>query len=652
MNIVVGTAGHIDHGKSSLVRALTGIDPDRLKEEKARGITIELGFAHTTIGDTRVAFVDVPGHERFVRTMLAGVGGIDCVLLIVASDESVMPQTREHFDICRLLHVPRGLVVLTKSDLADAETRELVRQDVAELVKGSFLEGAEVIEVSAATGEGLDQLLAAIAAQAALVEKRPIDEPARLPVDRAFSMKGFGTVITGTLVSGRIATDAELIVQPGDRVVKVRGVQVHGKTADSASAGQRTAINLGGVEIGDVSRGETLMAPGAFSVTRRIDAEIDLLPTTRPLKHGARVRMHHGTAEVLGRVSIAGASTSAKATADRSASAEPTADRSADEIAPGSGALVRLRLEAPAVLTRGDRFILRAYSPPITIGGGIVLDAAPTRPGVRTAEGHDSLERLRIDGDNIAAIRSLIEAAGLPGLATSSLIARAGVPPRQLGAVMQSLSAHGITRVGDRLVASSHLTRAGERVRALVAAAHRADSMSEGLPREEAREKVFARADPAIFNFVLEDLKARKVLVGSERLALPTHKVTIVGADEGVRGAVVEAYRVGGLTPPDRAAVEASAKAPAAIVEKVTTLLLREKVLVRLDTLVFHTDALQKLKEDVAALKAAAPDGRATVDVAAFKEHYGISRKYAIPLLEFLDRERITRRTGDVRLVL
>ena len=282
-NLVVGTAGHIDHGKSTLVRVLTGIDPDRLKEEKARGITIELGFAHTTIGDTRVAFVDVPRHERFVRTMLAGVGGIDCVLLIVAADESVMPQTREHFEICRLLRIPRGLVVLTKADAADAETRALVRQDVAELVKGSFLESAAVIEVSATTGEGLELLRDAIATLGQGNRLRPVDGAARLPIDRVFTMKGFGTVITGTLVSGRIAVDDELAIVPSGRRVKVRGLQVHGAAAPFASAGQRTAINLGGIEVEQISRGETLAEPGTLSVTRRVDAAIDLLATTKPL---------------------------------------------------------------------------------------------------------------------------------------------------------------------------------------------------------------------------------------------------------------------------------------------------------------------------------------------------------------------------------
>jgi len=373
-HLVVGTAGHIDHGKSSLVRALTGIDPDRLKEEKERGITIELGFAHTIVGDTRVAFVDVPGHERFVRTMLAGVGGIDCVLLIVAADESVMPQTREHFDICCLLRIPRGVIVVTKSDLADDDTRRLVHQDIVSLVTGSFLESAPVIDVSATTGAGLDVLRAAIADQATAVGARPVDGAARLPIDRVFSMKGFGTVITGTLVAGRIAVDDELVVQPGGRVVKVRGVQVHGTPSTEAVAGQRTAINLGGVDVGEVSRGETLLAPETLTVTRRVDAEIDLLPAAKPLKHGARVRLHNGTSEVLGRVSIAGASIG--------------------EVAPGKTALVRVRLESPAVLTRGDRFIIRAYSPLMTIGGGIVLDPASTRPGIRSESGHASLEAL------------------------------------------------------------------------------------------------------------------------------------------------------------------------------------------------------------------------------------------------------------------
>ncbi len=632
MNLVVGTAGHIDHGKSSLVLALTGTDPDRLKEEKARGITIELGFAHARVGELTVAFVDVPGHERFVRTMLAGVGGIDCVLLIVAADESVMPQTREHFDICRLLRIPRGVIVITKTDLADDDMRAMVRQDIADLVEGSFLERAPVVEVSAASGAGLDSLRERIVEQAKTTRQRPSSGPARLPIDRAFSMKGFGTVVTGTLVSGRIGADDELVILPEARKVKVRGIQVHGRTSADAVAGQRTAINLGGVDVGDVSRGETLAAPGTLAVTRRVDAEIDLLGSAKPLKHGARVRLHNGTAEVLGRLSIAG---------------------SDHEIAPGGSALVRLRLEMPAVLTRHDRFIIRAYSPPLTIGGGTVLDPAPARSGVRSAEGRASLERLRPGaGGDLTAIAAMIEAAGLQGIDKRALVSRAGLVPASVDGALQQLGSHGVAVAGDRLVSTAHLVKAGETMVAHVAAFHKAQPMSEGLPREEARERIFRRVDAAVFEKVLADVKARKVLIGADRLALPTHRATVAGADDRVRTAIIDAYRAGGLKPPDAASVEAAARAPKAIVDKVTTLLLREKVLVKLDTIVFHADALQQLKGEVAALKSAAPGGRATVDVAAFKEKYGVSRKFAIPLLEYLDRERVTRRTGDVRLVL
>ena len=637
-HIVVGTAGHIDHGKSTLVLALTGIDPDRLKEEKARGITIELGFAHMTVGDTRVAFVDVPGHERFVRTMLAGVGGIDCVMLIVACDESVMPQTREHFDICRLLHVPQGIVVLTKADAADADTRALVRDEVSELVAGSFLEGAPVIEVSAKTGDGLDALKEAIRAAAVKVGRRPLEGPVRLPIDRAFTMKGFGTVVTGTLVSGRARVDEDLSIVPGDKAAKVRGVQVHGKAAAEAVAGQRTAINLGGVDIADVSRGQTLVTPGSVSVTRRIDADVNVLPAAKALKHGARVRLHNGTSEVLGRLSIAGPSASA--------------------IGPGERALVRIRLESHAVLNRGDRFILRAYSPPITIGGGRVLDPMPSRPGIRSEAALAALGRLSIEGEpgSVADVTALVEmvvSADRAGIPVSAMTSRAGVSPSRLSSVLDAMiKTARITRAGDRLVSAEVLERGGKKLIELVTAFHKANPLSEGLPREEAREKVLARTDPAIFDLLTDRLIAQKKLSGRDRLALPTHRVSVSGDDARVKTALVEAYRAGGLKPPDAAALAEACKSQPAVIDKMTQLLTREKVLVRVDTLLFHSDALEQLKRDVTALKGGAPDGRATVDVAAFKDRYGISRKFAIPLLEFLDRERVTRRTGDVRLVL
>ncbi|MGH9384123.1 MAG: selenocysteine-specific translation elongation factor [Vicinamibacterales bacterium] len=634
-NIVVGTAGHIDHGKSTLVFALTGTDPDRLKEEKERGITIELGFAHATIGDTRVAFVDVPGHERFVRTMLAGVGGIDCVLLIVACDESVMPQTREHFDICRLLHVPEGIVVLTKSDTVEPEMRALVRDDVWDLVRGSFLETAQVVEVSARTGAGLDELRHAIVACSARIAARPANGAARLPIDRAFSMRGFGTVVTGTLVSGRIEPDDELALLPGSRVTKVRGVQVHGASTREAIAGQRTALNLGGLEVGDVDRGQTLATPGTLSVTRRVDAAFDLLATAKPLKHGGRVRVHYGTSEILGRVSIAGAATA--------------------EIAPGKSALIRLRLESPAALTRADRFIVRAYSPPVTIGGGHVLDPAPSRPGVRSESGLVSLQKLSgtTGSAELEALEAMAVAIGVAGMSVGELVSRGGVSPSSIASTVDALVKRGgLERVGEQLISAATLRRYSDALVQLVTAFHRAHPLSDGVPREEARERVFGKADPAAFEWTVKRLVAQQVLVGAERLALASHRVSVSGEEARVKSSIAEVYRAAGLTPPDAATLASLCKATPRIIESMTALLTRERVLARVDTLLFHSEALQTLRKDVTAMKNAVAGGRATVDVAQFKDRFEVSRKFAIPLLEYLDRERVTRREGDVRVIL
>ena len=618
------------------MQALTGTDPDRLKEEKERGITIELGFAHTVLDGLTVAFVDVPGHERFVKTMLAGVGGLDCVLLIVASDESVMPQTREHFDICRLLHVEQGIVVLTKSDLVDDETLELVRLEVRELVAGSFLERAPVIAVSARTGAGLDDLRAALRAASTRVT-RPRDGGAtRLPIDRAFSMQGFGTVVTGTLISGRVRPDDELALLPGDQRVRVRGVQVHGRRTDAAVAGQRTAVNLGGIEVAEIDRGQSLATPGAITVTRRVDAVLDLLPSAKPLKHGARVRFHQGTTEVMGRVSIAGSQATA--------------------IAPGSHATIRLRLEAPVALTRGDRFILRAYSPTVTIAGGQVLDPEPSVASIRTDAAAKRFEAMAMPAaatDDTRALARMIADAGGAALPIASLASRAGVATDRVPQIVATLESAGLARVaGDRLVSPALVGELAARLVAHVGEFHRSQPLADGLPREEARGRLFARADAQVFELVLSDLQRQKKLVVRDRLALPGHRLELSPEEESTRTAVEAAYQHGGLKPPDAAQLAADAKLAPALVEKMTSLLLRQKRLVRVDTLTFHVDALTTLKNEIRELKASAPAGRATVDVTAFKDRYGVSRKFAIPLLEWLDRERVTRRSGETRVVL
>lgn len=646
-SVVVGTAGHIDHGKSALVQALTGTDPDRLKEEKARGITIDLGFAHLTLGDLHLAFVDVPGHERFVKNMLAGVGGIDLVILVVAADESVMPQTREHFEICRLLRVPAGIVALTKADLVDGETLELVRLEIRELVAGSFLAGAPVVPVSARTGQGLDDLRSALVTAGHAVHSRSSDGAARLPIDRVFSMKGFGTVVTGTLVSGRVSQDEELLIAPGDRLVKVRGVQVHGARQLQATAGQRAAFNLAAIDVDEVTRGQTLMAALAAEQTRIADAVLEVLPDAKAIRHGARVRFHHGTAEVLGRVAIiAPAGTPAGGT------------RTGPPLAPGARAYVRVRLEEPAVLVRGDRFILRSYSPPRTIAGGLILDPRPPRGGVRSSAALERCRRLDVEpGTGLAeaelrAAGVMVGEAGRAGLPVSALISRVGVAPNQVKATVQALEARGMAIEIGRLLASRRVV--DDLQAALVAtltAHHRSEPLAEGLAREEARTRLFARGAPSIFDRALDNLAASRAIVARERIALATHHAQLPPEGEQARVILDRLFRDAALAPPDVASLAAAVGAPAAVVDQVLKLLQRQKVLVKVDAVLFHESALKRLKEEVAEIKASA-GADARLDVPAFKARFGLSRKFAIPLLEYLDRERVTRRVGDARVIL
>jgi selenocysteine-specific elongation factor len=636
-SIVIGTAGHIDHGKSALVRALTGIDPDRLKEEQERGITIDLGFAHVESDGVTLAFVDVPGHERFVKNMLAGAGGIDLVMLVVAADESVMPQTREHFQICRLLRVPAGLVVLSKADQADRDMLELAALEVRELTAGSFLADAPIVHTSAKTGQGLDELRGLLTRMASDVPARTADGPSRLPIDRVFSVKGFGTVVTGTLVSGTLREEQDLAIVPGDREVKVRGLQVHGLRATSAAAGRRIAVNLGGVEVADVSRGDTLCERGTFEPTRRADILLDLLSDARPLRHGARVRFHTGTSEVLGRVAVA------------SVIAGGTG---AVEVPSGGSAMARIRLEAPAVLTRGDRFILRAYSPPVTIGGGVVLDPHPPRGAIRTPAAVTRFQRLDPRAsDRTEAIAAFVDERGSLGLPAAALIARGGLTSS--GAVLavdQLVKAGRAVRVDDMLVAPASLDALEQRLLSDLQSHHASQPLSDGLPREEARERLFGKAPLAVFDAVLHRLVGRGKIVARDRLALAGHQVSLSPEEAHAQDALARVYRDANLAPPDLAAATAAAGTTTAVADRVLTLLLRRRTLVKVDTLLFHADALESLKSEVRGLKAGGAAPR--VDVASFKERYGITRKYAIPLLEYLDRERVTRRVGDSRVVL
>jgi selenocysteine-specific elongation factor len=545
-----------------------------------------------------------------------------------------MPQTREHFQICRLLEVSAGVVVLTKCDLADADMREIAAMDVAELVKDSFLAAAPVVEVSAKTGEGLDRLRSTLEAEAGKVPARGVDGPVRLPIDRVFTVKGFGTVVTGTLVSGTLREEQELVVLPAAQPVKVRGLQLHGRRDVAAAAGRRTAVNLGGVEVADLARGDTLCEPGAFEATRRVDVTLDLLEDARPLKHGARIRFHQGTSELLGRVALA----------SRRGAGNPIA-----EAAPGDTVYARIRLEAPAVLTRGDRFIVRAYSPSITIGGGRVLDPHPPREAIRTDAGRARLTSLN-DSLDRAVIAYVAERRGA-GLPRAALVSRAGLTGADARAVVERLAQAGeFVLAGDLLVSANVAKALADRLMSELQAHHKAHPLAEGMPREEARERVFGKAALPVFEHVVERLVAAGRITARDRLALAGHAVSLSPEESRVQERLLSIYRQAKLAPPDAAAAAADAAASKEIVERVLKLLLRQRSLVKVDTLVFHAEALEGLKADVRALKGGAADAR--VDVASFKEKYGITRKYAIPLLEFLDRERITRRVGDSRVVL
>ena len=639
-SVVVGTAGHIDHGKSALVKALTGTDPDRLKEEQERGITIDLGFAHAEIAGVNVAFVDVPGHERFVRNMLAGVGGIDGAMLVVACDESVMPQTREHFAICRLLRVPTGLVALSKADLVDDQMLELVRADVRELVKGSFLENAPMVPVSVVTGRGLGQLREALAGMAREAAPRPIDGAVRLPIDRVFSMRGFGTVVTGTLVSGTLRADDELAIAPGDRRVKSRGVQVHGEKRSTAVAGERVAVNVGGIEVNEIVRGDSLITPGSFEPTHVLDAVVEMLTDARPLPHGARIRFHQGTRELMGRVLVARVVAQAR-------------NGPAHEIGGGASALVRLRLEGPAVVTRGDRFILRAYSPPVTIAGGQVLDPSPPRGGTRTPAASrrwDAITRFGTGDDMDPGLIHMIEESGPAGCTRTELASRGGLTAAALTRFVEQATEGGhCVLVGDLLVSPAALDHLERRLLETLGDYHRANPLSEGMPREEARERVFQRTSPAVFERTLARLAERGLAGGRDRIALATHRVALE-PDQAAALAIVErAFKDGGLAPPDVSAVGIAAQIDRAATDRILTLLLRQRTLVKIADLLFHHEALDRLRKDVASLKA---QGVSHIDVGAFKERYAVTRKHAIPLLEYLDRERITRRQGATRVIV
>jgi selenocysteine-specific elongation factor len=631
-HVIVGTAGHIDHGKTALVRALTGIDTDRLKEEKERGITIDLGFAHLTLDPvTTVGFIDVPGHERFIKNMLAGIGGIDLVMLVIAADESVMPQTREHLDICSLLHIKQGFTVLTKIDKVEPEMVDLVEMEVREFLKGSFLEHSPILRVSSYTREGIPELIETLRKHVADVGPRDETDIFRLPIDRCFTMKGFGTVVTGTLISGLVQKEQEVEIFPSQRTARVRGIQVHGDVATQARAGQRTALNLQGVDVSEVQRGMVLTVPGIFTPTSMFDCHLELLRSAKTIESRKRIRFHIGTTELMGYVILLGQ----------------------DRLQPGESAFVQIRLEDPTFALPGDRFIIRQYSPMLTIGGGEILDAMPEK---HRSTDKFIVEKLRVfkEGTIDDRLTAIAEDAGFHTIELSQLAARCGLAPARVRNHVNTLTKAGRLRTLSEnphvVVSAAAFEQATDAAAAAVRRFHETNPLVLGIGREELKARLFGDASNLLFQVVLDKLSEdKKIVIAQDVIHEFGRKVTLRADEERMRGQLGEKFRSLGLqiTPADE--VIDGLKLDRNTARKIIQLMLKENALVKItEDMFIDRAAIDKLIADVRALKSKNPK----FGVGEFKNLTGVTRKHAIPLLEYLDRQRITRRVGDERMIL
>jgi len=630
--VILGTAGHIDHGKTSLIRALTGIDTDRLKEEKLRGITIELGFAHMEMpGGERLGIVDVPGHEKFVKHMVAGATGIDLVALVIAADEGIMPQTREHMEICELLRVKKGLVVLTKTDLVDdTDWLELVREDIVEFLKGTFLEGCEIIPVSAATGEGIEELKKTLARLFAEVESKSSEGPFRLPVDRVFTMRGFGTVITGTSISGRLQIGDPVMIYPDGLKSKVRGIQVHGNDVQEVLPGQRTAVNLQGMERALIERGNVLASAGALSSSHMIDVQLELLKSTpKPLKHRAKIRFHSGTAEHLATIILL--------------------DR--EELKPGEKTFAQVRLDKPGAVLRGDRFVLRSYSPIQTIGGGAVLNPFPRKhKGSAKREAARALEELYNGSDSDIILWHLKE-AGWAGLGEAELRIRANVAQKFFDRTLQQFTSARKVVVYDRenrrLIHPEALEEMKSSVTAILTGYHTRFPLKAGMPKEEIPALLSKPIDGKLYNFVLRQL-AETDLVAQEMewVRLSTHKVALSKEEETIRQKIEKVFRESSLQPPFFREIASGLPGNSKQHQEVLEWMLAKGILVKTkEEIYFHAAAMAELQDRLVGwLKE-----HGEITTPQFKEMTGASRKYTIPLLEYFDAQKVTIRVGEVR---
>ncbi len=625
--VILGTAGHIDHGKTELIRALTGIETDRLKEEKERGISIELGFAFMDLEDkVRLGIVDVPGHEKFVRQMVAGSGGVDLAALVIALDEGVMPQTTEHLDILGLLGIKLGLVVLTKLDLVDEELALLAEEDAREAVLGSFLEGAPMVKVSSKTGEGLDELRKILTELAMKVETRHVHGLLRLPVDRAFTLKGHGTIVTGTLISGTLSVGDEVVVLPSRRRSSVRSLQSHNRNEEKAVPGERVAVNLRGVEHTEVHRGEVLTHPGEFQPSHIVDVRLNALArASMPLRNRQKISLHHYTSEVEARVVLP----------------------DMDALEPGQESMAQLRTSIPIVPSAGDRFVIRALSPSVTLGGGVIVNPRGVKLKPRTMKGFAELER----EDQPGMVAALIKSAGLHGCTRSELLGMSGLPGKRLDKILETLRNAAIVVRYDpaenRMVHRAFMDLLENRILERLTAFHSEHPLREGMSRQELRSNV--PAGDKLFKKLMEKLVAEnQVVEEGNTVRAASHRVQLKEEEKGLKEKLLKMIKDGVSSPPTVKEIMAATGSDTVQVRNLLDMLTKENMIVRVkQDLYFSADfvaeTMRKLAEFI--------EREGGITPSQFAEITGSSRKFNIPLLEHFDRERFTMRVGDQRVI-
>ncbi|MFO8084982.1 MAG: selenocysteine-specific translation elongation factor [Desulfobacterales bacterium] len=628
--VILGTAGHIDHGKTTLVKALTGTNTDRLKEEQARGITIELGFASLDLpSGQHVGIVDVPGHEKFVKHMVAGASGIDIVSLIIAADEGVMPQTREHLEICILLGVKFGFVVLTKTDMVDEEWLELVIEDVRDFIQGTFLENSPIVPVSSVTGEGIPEFIQTLDNFCEKVPSRSSAGLFRLPVDRVFTMKGFGTVITGTLISGNVSVGDSIMIYPSAVTSKVRGIQVHNDSVMRAEAGMRTAINFQGLDKSVINRGDVLSTPGALMTSYMVDVSLHFLESNKKaIKNRARVRFHTGTIEILGLLILL--------------------DR--EKLEPGETAVAQIRLDGPVALVKEDRYVLRSYSPVRTIGGGKILNPVPIKHKRHRTEVIKSLESLRdLQSEQIAVLH--IRESGFTGVSFAALKVMTNTADKQLESMLQHfLSTQQIVIVDKENRTYVHrdtLIDLKMQTQKLLENYHRSNPLRTGMAREELKSRLPSTVSSKLFNLLINVMvKEGEIVQEEENVRLSSHKISLQADQTAIRDKLLKIYRQSRLAPPNFKDVPGLLNVEFPIAKDVLMLLLKERQLIKVnEELYFDVSAIEELKNRlVDFLKK-----HGEINTPDFKNMTNVSRKYVIPLIEYFDSKNVTIRVGDIR---